>query len=124
MPSSCKASHAPALVPALIKDDSGVSLLGILDSFADSPRSAHPVGGVLSAMQPFNNAVDQPLHKAALDLSTISSQLLSLAEAISHLSPFPTVVEPPSPIPVDAPTSVPITKPLIKPPRLLSTLSR
>jgi hypothetical protein len=123
MPLSCKASHAPAPVPALIEDDSGVSLLGIADSFVDSPCSAHPVGGVLLAMQPSNNAIDQPLHKAALDLSTISSQLSSLAKAISHLSPSPTVVEPLSPIPADAPTSVPITKPLIKPPCLLSTLS-
>jgi hypothetical protein len=123
VPLSFKASHAPAPVPTLIKDDSGVSLSGIPDSFMDSPRSAHPVGGILPAMQPSNNAIDQPLHKAALDLSTISSQLLSLAKAICHLSPSTTVVNPPSHIPADAPTSVPTTEPLIKPLYLLSTLS-
>jgi hypothetical protein len=83
MPLSCKASYAPVPVPALIDDNSGVSLLGIPDSFLDSTHFAHPVNGILPATQPSNKAVDQPLHKATLDLSFISLRLSSLAKAIS-----------------------------------------
>jgi hypothetical protein len=96
---------------------------GIPDSFMDSPLSSLPVNGILPATQSSNNAVDQPLYKATLHLSTIPSQLSSLAKAISHLSPSPTVVKPWSPIPADALISVPTTKPLIKPLRLLSSHS-
>jgi hypothetical protein len=113
MSSSCKASHAPG--PAIIEDGSGASLSGLLDPSLDSPPPVLPVGNVLPTQQPSN--------AAPMDLSTISSQLISLARAIGHLSPPPTEVLPPSPIPMDAPSLDPTSETPAKPPQLLSTIS-
>jgi hypothetical protein len=107
MPLFCKASHVPG--PALIKNDLEDSLSGVLDQPLVSPPSHLPVCGVLPAPQPTN--------ADALDLSTISLQLTSLAKAISNLSPLP-----PLPLPADAPTSVPTLATPAKPPQSLSTL--
>jgi hypothetical protein len=76
-----------------------------------SPPPHLPVCGILPAPHSTN--------AEALDLSTISSQLTSLAKANRDLSPLP-----PLPLPTDAPTSEPSSATPAKPPQLLSTLPR
>ncbi len=105
----CKASHVPGL--AMIEDDLGDLLSGVLDHWLVSPPPHLPVCGVLPALQSTN--------ANTLNFSTISSQLTSLARAISNLSLLP-----PLPLPADAPTSEPTLATPAKPPQLLSTLPR
>jgi hypothetical protein len=100
-PLLCKASHVPG--PALIKDELGDLLSRDLDQLLVSPPHHLPVCGVLPALQPTNTDT--------LDLSTISSQLTSLAKAISNLSPLP-----PLPLPADAPPCKPTSATPAKPP--------
>ncbi len=106
-PSLCKASHVPGL--ALIEDELEDPLSGDLDQLLVSPPHHLQVCGVLPAPQPTN--------ADALDLSTISLQLTSLAKAISNLSLLP-----PLPLPADVPTCGPTLGTPAKPPWLISTL--
>ena len=87
---------------------------GIQDPL-DSPPPDHPLSGVLPAMSP---SID-----TTLNLSTIFSQLSSLAKAISNLSPPPTSTPLANLPQLAPPTDSPTSEPVFKLPRLLSTLS-
>ncbi len=98
--------------PVVVKDKS----VALVISVYEAPTSP-----------PINSIPPAPPPSSPMDLSTIFSELSSLAQAISHLLPPPTTTPTTSPMvdppPSTPPTTNPTPKPIFEPPWLLSTLS-